>query len=396
MHALLLLATLTATPIQFEGRILGDQVVAGTLAELGANRLAIATKDGLVGLDADKLIRLTPQTKPAPLQFEPKVWVDLVDGSTFPALDYTASGGRAKINLPGDQPLELPVTMIATVRLQPETETLGADWQRILAMKLDGDVLVARKGESLDYHKGLVRDVTDQVVEFVLDGDTLPVKRSKVYGLAYYRSADRQMPEETARLIDNAGATWSVRSLSLAGDKLQWSTPTGLTVARPLSAVAQIDFSAGKILYLSDLKPDSIQWSPYFGTDKTLAILGQFFAPRHDKNLESKPLQLGGVQYGKGLALHSRTDVVYRLPERYSRFKAVVGIDDSVRPHGNVRLVIRGDDRVLFEATLTGSDAPKPVDLDLKGVRRLGILVDFGAETDVGDHLDLADAMIIK
>jgi hypothetical protein len=59
-------------------------------------------------------------------------------------------------------------------------------------------------------------------------------------------------------------------------------------------------------------------------------------------------------------------------------------------------LVIRGDDKVLLETTLTGAEGPKPLDLDLGGVRRLAILVDFGGEMDAADHLDLCNARIIK
>ncbi len=158
----------------------------------------------------------------------------------------------------------------------------------------------------------------------------------------------------------------------------------------------QIDFSHGKLIYLSDLKPESVAFTPYFGTGKTLPLLAKFFALREDKNLQSGPLQVGNKKYAKGLALHSRTRVVYRLPGRFSRFQATVGIDDAVRPRGKVRLVIYGDDRVLFESTVTGTDPPKPVDVDLTGVRRIAILADFGEEMDVADHLDLCEARIIK
>ena len=111
----------------------------------------------------------------------------------------------------------------------------------------------------------------------------------------------------------------------------------------------QIDFSGGKIVYLSDLKPDGVRWTPYFGTRKPLPAVEQFYAPRYDRNFDSGPLQLGGTPVPQGLALHSRTEIVYRLPGRFSRFQAVAGIDDAVRPGGKVRLVIRGDDKVLFD-----------------------------------------------
>ncbi len=75
---------------------------------------------------------------------------------------------------------------------------------------------------------------------------------------------------------------------------------------------------------------------------------------------------------------------------------ATVGIDDRVRPRGNVRLEIEGDGRPLLDAPVTGADPPRPVDLDLTGVGRLTILVDYGEDMDVADHLDLCDARIVK
>jgi hypothetical protein len=124
--------------------------------------------------------------------------------------------------------------------------------------------------------------------------------------------------------------------------------------------------------------------------------VAEFYAPRMDQNLSSKPLQLDKTRYPKGVSLHSRTELVYRLPGRFSRFKAIAGIDDEVAPNGHVRLVIRGDDQVLFDGPIAGGDKPKSLDLDIGGVKRLTILVDFGEKLDVGDHLDLCLARISK
>jgi hypothetical protein len=51
---------------------------------------------------------------------------------------------------------------------------------------------------------------------------------------------------------------------------------------------------------------------------------------------------------------------------------------------------------VLLAASVTGGDAPLSVDLDLTGVRRLAIVADFAGGLDVGDHLLLCDARVIK
>lgn len=186
------------------------------------------------------------------------------------------------------------------------------------------------------------------------------------------------------------------REVTLADDQWKWTTPAGLSVTQPVEKIVQIDFSSGKIVYLSDLNPDSVAWTPFFGAAKPQPSLEKFYAPRNDRNFEAAPLQLGGTQYRKGLALHSRTELVYRLPEGFSRLRALAGIDDAVRPNGKVRLVIRGDDKVLIETSIAGNDPPKSIDLDIAGVRRVTILVDFGDSLNVGDHLLLCNARISK
>jgi hypothetical protein len=74
----------------------------------------------------------------------------------------------------------------------------------------------------------------------------------------------------------------------------------------------------------------------------------------------------------------------------------MVGIDDAVRDAGHVELVISGDDRVLFSRTVTGQEKGFPVELDITGVRRLKILVDYGEQMDIADHLNLCDARLTK
>ena len=58
--------------------------------------------------------------------------------------------------------------------------------------------------------------------------------------------------------------------------------------------------------------------------------------------------------------------------------------------------MIEGDDRVLWEGTVAGTDPAKPLELDIRGVRRLTVRVDFGKDLDVGDHLDLCEARLVK
>ena len=389
-------------------RLAGDAVV-GPIVDLSAERVTVQTPDGPVSLETDEIAGISSPAVPNRPVGLPQVWVELADGSRLAAADYSARDGLARITRLGGELVELSARDVAAVELQPQTDAIVAEWSRIRDLDLAGDLLVIRKAHSLDYHRGVAGDVTDKTVQFDLEGDVLPVKKANVQGLIYYQSAGRSLPDPVCRIAQRDGSLWQARSIRLEGDDFHWTTPLGLESGCAQGEVVRIDFSQGKIVFLSDLEPESLVWTPYFGpaagtaakpgTDRQvgpLPSLFEFFSPREDRGLEPGLLELDGKQYRKGLALHSRTSLAYRLPGQFRRFTATVGIDDRVRPRGNVRLVIRGDDRVLLEKTVAGTDPPEKLDLDLAGVRRLAILVDYGEDLDVADHLDLCDAKIVK
>lgn len=396
MWTLLLIGLFAGVQPAVEVETLDGQVIAGRLVELGADSVTIETDRGPVSLATEKLAGLRPALEQGPSGLAPGVEVELVDGSRLAAADYTAEGGRTTIAMPGGEMIELATGDVASVRLQPPGPATAAEWSRLREAALNGDLLVVRKGDSVDYHLGVLGDVSDTLVHFEIDSERLPVKRLKVHGLIYYRPAGPELAEAVCRVLDTHGSNWVARSIELAGDSLRWTTPLGVEVARGLSAVESVDFSQGKIVYLSDLKAESVEWTPYFGRAGNLDVLREFFGPREDRSLRSGPLELGGKSYRKGLALHSRTRIGYGLPGNFRRFKAIAGIDDRVRPQGNARLVLYGDGRVLLETTVRGTDPPLPIDVDLSGVGRLEILVDFGGDLDVGDHVDLCQARIVK
>ena len=396
MNGILLAILLTSATPSFEAATLDGQTVVGPIVELTPKQLTIAAKTGRVSIPTEKLLTLSPKQKVKPAPRVSGVVVELADGSVICGRQYTAKGSHAQITLDGGNVIEAPANMVRTVLCSAaDTDSLQSEWSRLTSMKTDADLLIVRSGKGLDYHQGVLHDVTENAVRFDLDGDILPVKRSKIYGFTYHHGATAELPPSICRITDAAGSLWPVRSFSLA-DKLEWTTPAGLSVSQPCDDIARIDFSAGKLLYLSDLKPDSIAWTPYFGAREPLPALKQFYAPRFDRGFDSPMLRLGGVEYRKGMAMHSRTELVYRLPERFSHFLAVAGIADAVRPAGKVRLVVRGDDKVVFEANFAGSDAPRSIDVDVTGVRRLTVVVDFVDGLSRGDQLLLCNARVSK
>ena len=396
---LLIATSLLAAAPEIQVQTLAGQTTAGSLVELNDERLVVQAADGPRTFATKQLLAVTspgraPQAQPVAAA-KPLVWVELIDQSQLAAVEYTVAGGRAKIALATGPVVELPAKAVATVRFREHTGPLVAQWADILKVQRTGDLIVIRKNNALDYLTGVVKDVTSESVQFELDGDLLPVKRPKVDGLLYYAAAAQTLPDARCVVSDAAGGRVQAKSVTLAEGKLRVVSPAGLELVYPLAEIARIDYSQGNLQYLSDMKPESTTWTPYLGAAASPASAA-FYRPRLDRALEGGPLRVGGKKYAKGLAIHSRTELVYRLPAKFSRFQAVAGIDDGVRGSGHVRLLIMGDDKTLLDELIAGKDAPRAVDLDIKGVNRLKITVDYGEDLDVSDHLDLCEARILK
>lgn len=396
MTSSLLAALIIAAHPAVEAEMITGEIHEGQLTEIRSDQVTIETDAGPVVLATKHLVGLVPfEALPGPAA-EPGVWVDLVDGSTVLGDSFSTAGDRARVLSLEGLPIELPLRAVLAVRLQASTPETAQQWSKLRDTPTDRDLLVVRRAAALDFHRGVIREVTDDAVQFELEGEVLPVKRNKVHGMIFYRARSVDLPDPLCRITIADGSVWLARAISLDGGELLWTSLSGAEIRQPLAMVARLDFSQGKIVYLSDLKPESVEWMPYFGPQKELESLTRFFAPRGDRSLLAGPLQLDGKTYRKGLALHSRTTIVYRLPDRFGHLLAVAGIDDRVRPRGNVRLVIRGDDAVLFETTIDGTQPPQPLEVDLDGVRRLTILVDYGEDMDIADHLDLCDLRVVK
>lgn len=394
MNVLLLTVLLAAAGPRFEAKTLDGQTFAGRLTELNAQRLTLQTPQGAATVPIEKLVDLSIKPTPSSSAGAKGIRVQLMDGSVVCAGQYTCRGDRATLTLLDGQVLELPVHQVLAVRLQTDA-TAAAEWAHLVKTKRDTDLLVVRKSGALDYQPGVAHEVTAETVRFDLEGEVVSAPRGKIFGLVYHHRLEGDAPAACCRITDLWGSQWSAHKLRLA-DRLQWTTWGGAEVSLPLGQVVDLDFSGGKIAYLSDLEAESVRWTPFFAVQKPLPILEAFYAPRRDRDFDSAPLQLGGAQYSKGLAVHARTELTYRLPDGFRRLGAVAGIDDSLRPNGKVRLVVRGDAKVLLDRVITGNDPPKPLELDVAGVRRLVILVDFVDGVPAGDQLLLCNARITK
>ncbi len=368
----------------------------GSLQRLSVDKLTLATPEGDVSLPLEQLLTVTavarlPDVKDVEAQM---AWIELVDGSRIGATELTIKDGQASL-ASGSRTDQIPVAVIRSIRFSKPDETANS-WPAEIADEPATDLLAVRKKDSVDFMEGAIEGVTSEHVLFKVDGETIPVKRAKVDGFILAHKAADKLPDAVAVVQDGAG--WKLRAKAVLLDEgtLKVITPSGEEFTRPISGVTEIDFASGRIAYLSDLEPDSVQWTPFLDTGNTPKAIAQYYAPRRDDGREHQPIRVGGKVYAKGMSLYSRTQLVYRLPAGMKKFQATAGIDDSVRDAGNVVLQISADGKRLFDQSIAGKDAPVDINLDIAGAKRLIILVDFGNDGDAGDYLNLADARMLK
>jgi hypothetical protein len=412
----LLCAAVLAAPLEVDLQTVAGESHHGALVAISADEIALSTADGDKRWPLVDVLDIASARAPKGSAI-PAVIVNLRDGSRLHAAAYTTSGDTATIQLVDGAKIELPTKAVHWVRwplagpaaagaagaeaganAAPAADPGAQAWQQFIAQPIEADLLIVRKKDEVDSVDGQIGDVGAESVAFAIDDEKLDVKRAKIEGIVYYRAEEAAPPAPLAKVQTADGSAWAAQSLALTEAGCQLETAAGAKLEVPAKALTRIDFSQGKVLYLSDLDWDAAQSqrTPYFGPPMPLDASVDPYAPQRDRALEGGELALGRRTYRKGLALHSRTRLVYRLPEGYRRLTALAGIDDRLSDQGSVKLDIVGDEKTLLSAIVTGGDAPLPLDLDVSGVRRLTILVDFGNDQDVADHLDLCDLRIIK
>jgi hypothetical protein len=401
--SLLLLAAISVGAPQVQMNALDGSVTTGELQQLADGRIWLKNDKGLVDLPIEKVLNVIQKSPPAVPTDKPTAWIELIDGSKLTATGFEVEGNTATLNFGAERVTQIPIASIFKVRFSSPDDSSAPVWPQDAGAGASSDLLVVRKKDQVDLMEGSVGKVDENHVIFKADGENYPVSRAKVDGFIYYHKVADKLPEPLCTVETSAGWRLKLKDLQIATGP---AYPEGRVEATSLSGdkisflymeqITKIDFSSGKITYLSDLEPASTQWTPYLDFGNTAPSLSEYYAPRHDEGREHQPLRLGGKTYNKGLALYSRTDVEYRVPLGMKQFKATVGIDDSVREAGNVRLQISVDGKQQFDQVLTGKDAPIDVSLDVRGAKRLSILVDYGDRFDAGDFLDLADARMLK
>lgn len=99
-------------------------------------------------------------------------------------------------------------------------------------------------------------------------------------------------------------------------------------------------------------------------------------------------LNINGTTYSKGIGSYGDSSVLIRLDGDFSRFTSEIGIDDAAGgDSGSVQFKIYADGKKVFSSgTVSGSSAPRKVDIDLEGVQELYLIVSSAGDGTSNDY----------
>jgi hypothetical protein len=161
------------------------------------------------------------------------------------------------------------------------------------------------------------------------------------------------------------------------------------------SAVSALHVKNGRVVYLSDLEPKSVDEDANYirGPKKLPSDLE--YPYQRDRSARGTRLLLGGVEHRKGLGVRARSELVYALDGAFQRFQATVGLDAASNGLGAVAVEILLDGRKVQEAMFRGNDAPRAVDVKVDGGRELKLLATWAGHGQ-SDFVDWGSARLIR
>jgi len=366
------------------------KTISGELSDLASEQLVIEAGGNVNAISLDRVMTVSwPDHKPKP-DAGPGVsqQIRLTDGSRLRGSQATGDGLTVSFASSSFGTISVPFRNVKSLLLKPLDDVTREPWQELLSKSAADDRLVIRKGDVLDFLPGVVTEYNESEISFLYDGSEIDVPIAKVFGIIH---AVAMQPGTQARCAIETvtGESLLVQNVSLQGQELIASTGPQQQIRCSTEMISRLDFSLGRVVYLSDLTPEGTEYTPFFDT---------IWEYQRDRTADGKQLQLGREKFARGLWIHSKTELTYRLAGEYTRMQALMGIDHGVAAagHGDVDVIIRGDDKVLYQGNVNARMDPIPLDLPLSGKRFLYITVDFGKGLDIGDHLDLVDARLLK
>ncbi|MFH0937942.1 MAG: NPCBM/NEW2 domain-containing protein [Planctomycetota bacterium] len=370
--------TLAVTVVTLEGEAQSDKLIAITETDFKFEQGSRAFKDVSEVRFSDAP---TPVATPT---------MRLRNGDQLKAV--ILSGDDAKFKLKSNSLGELEVEnkfLCALVFPFKEGVATNAIDDFLKASTPKEDLLLLSKGDTLS---GFIEKFTDKDMSFNVGGQSRIYAFEQVAALRLAALEKYKAPTDLRATLElREGSFLTGKLIELKDNIISFEALNGKIWKVDASQTQSILFKGGKLVYLSDLQPKTVEEKPYIGG------LPVVYRWRRDQSVTTKKLKLGAQTYSRGLGVHSYSRLVYDLDGRYVKFLCDVGLDISA-PHIAVcawKIIV--DEKVAASGVAKVAEKPQTLKIELRGAKQLELICDFGPDDDdIGDHLDWAAARLIK
>jgi hypothetical protein len=402
---LLLIAPLAQGGEEVQLRTLDGKTLKGDLIRITESAVTLSGDTGPVSTPVANVLDIALPAGPPGYVESGFQDLELTDGSLLHCRELTIKKDQVEAKLLSGQDVRLPLKAVSYVLNNAQDSKTREEWQTVLAQRKTFDVIAIRDKEGkvnpLEGTLGQGDDAGARIGFETSAGTKRELPIARLVGLAFLRRPDADAPAVVCKVSDTSRDGFAAARLTFEADRFTVATAGGAKVELPRDLINRLDFSQGKLAYLSDLEPVKVSELYLEGSGRYEGF-GHY---RRDKNWNDGPIRLlvkGDARpepqtFVKGLALHTDTELVYDLGGQYKEFKAYLGVDPKVEGDWHVRVTIEGDGKSLFTGEVQrGGDPLPPLKCDVTGVKQLRIVVSPARLLDLGGHVNLADAKVSK
>ncbi len=376
---------------------LSGKILTGEVVSLSEKEVVFKTASGQVATPVSDVLQIELQregTLPSGLKYTD---IELTDGSVLHCTQFAVKGKDVEVTLAGSNiKAKVALATITSLLNDAHDPAIRKEWQdKIVSKRGNQDVVAVKLGDVLNGLEGTLGDSGNAKGEIPFEYEVggqrkkkdLDPAKAQVFGLLFLRSLPSDAPSPLCKVVDVHQGVLVASKLAMSPTSFTITTVAGPKFEFPRQAIARLDYSNDKVVFLSDMKPAELIEKSKQGRKETMKL---------NKNLDNGPLQLEEQFYSKGLAIHSHTEVSYNLDGKYQKFEAVLGMDTLVGGDGKSLVTIEADGNKLFSEAVTRKDKRRNLSLPVKGVRQLRIVVTSASLFDFGAHVDLANAKLSK
>ncbi|HKB40794.1 MAG TPA: NPCBM/NEW2 domain-containing protein [Gemmataceae bacterium] len=400
LRALLVFALVAPATSAAELKTLKGESLKGDLVSISDKELVLSVDGKNVSTPIDQVLQLTLKEGFEKIDNDTKYSeVELTDGSLLRCSKVELVQDDARLTLLGGPEVKLPTEKINYILNEANNKDFREQWkEKVLSKKQVRDVLglLNEKRDVLNPFPGTLGSATKtgNRIEFIrADGKKGSIPVAEAAGFYFQRTPDPKAKPVLCKFQDTMRNMIYAAAVSKTDSGYSVTTSAGVTIDYTTEKVARLDYSKGKLEFLSKMAPLSVKES---------STEGKVVSFRRDENFDGGKIKLAGVNHEQGLALHSTTEVEYNLGGDYRELQATVGIDEIeeevTADDGAVVLKILGDGKELFSLKITRKDRERaqPITVNVQKVTKLKILVTSDDILDLGKHLALANARVSK